>query len=135
MTLENTAPPSTPCNVEFLIPEVRIGVLHDPHYKDMAYITNTILASRWFDKDPEFCFIKDALGQRHEVGKRLEELYQHVGYFVADREDTGWLKMWEEIVEYSTHLLVFIRRDDKRLKAYLTSDNCPKRPSKVIILD
>lgn len=135
MTHAKTARPSTPCENEILIPTVRIGVLHDPNFKDMDVITRTILASRWHEEDPEFCFVKNVLGHAHPVGSVLSEKLYVTGYFVANKDDKGWLRIWEEVVEYSTHLLVFIRRGDTRLKNYLTSDNCPKRPTKVITID
>ena len=135
MTTNKTASPSTPHPNELLLPTVRLGVFYDPHLKNLEPVKHVVLNSNYRERDPEVCFVQDDLGKKHPIGSILSDLNYHVGYFVADPEDKSWLRMWNEMAEYATHHLIFLRRADRRLRDFLVSDECHRRPRRVIMLD
>lgn len=119
---------------DLLIPSLRVGIVHAHDLTDLSCILPSLDDPRWIQTDPEFCIVNPNLGHRNELVEHLNHQYRHSAVFVPTATDSCWMKVYDELITYSTHLLVVLRRSDKQLKEFLKSDRCPKRPTKVVMV-
>lgn len=119
---------------EILIQSIRVGLLHTPDFDDMGYLKSIVDSPSLAEQDPTFVFIKPLVGSTHPVIESLHTQHRFTDVFVPTASDTRWERVYDEISEYCTHLIVIFKDTDVSFKEYLRRKDRIKRPTKVMMI-